>query len=71
MASIDVLNRTISETSSVWLKFDYDDIKYIILQTNQDFEKICAFLDRVVADESIRRKLISKIIIWDEAKEDF
>ncbi len=71
MASIDVLNRTISETSSVWLKFDYDDIKYIILQTNQDFEKICAFLDGVVADESIRRKLISKIIIWDEAKEDF
>ena len=71
MASIDVLNRTISETSAVWLKFDFDDIKYIILQTNQDFEKICVFIDRVVADESIRRKLISKIIIWDEAKEDF
>ena len=71
MASIDVLNRTISETDDIWLKFEFDDIKYIILQTNQDFEKICAFLDRVVADESIRRKLISKIIIWDEAKEDF
>lgn len=67
----DVLNRTISETSAVWLKFDFDDIKYIILQTNQDFEKICVFIDRVVADESIRRKLISKIIIWDETKEDF
>ena len=71
MASIDVLNRTISETDAVWLKFEFNDIKYIILPTNQDFEKICVFLDGVVADESIRRKLISKIIIWDEAKEDF
>lgn len=71
MASIDVLNRTISETDAVWLKFDFNDIKYIILPTNQDFEKICVFLDGAVADKSIRRKLISKIIIWDEAKEDF
>ena len=71
MASIDVLNRTISETDTVWLKFEFNDIKYIILPTNQDFEKICIFLDRAVADESTRRKLISKIIIWDEAKEDF
>lgn len=71
IASIDVLNRTISETDHVWLKFDFDDIKYIILQNNQDFEKLSECLDRCIANELIRRKLISKIIIWDEAKEDF
>ena len=71
MASIDVLNRTISETDDVWLKFDFDDIKYIILPTNSDFEKLCECLDATINDEAIRRKLISKTIIWDEAKEDF
>lgn len=71
IASIEVLNRTMKETDTVWLKFEFDDVKYIILPTNQDFEKLCECLDKVIADESIRRKLISKIIIWDEAKEDF
>lgn len=71
IASIDVLNRTISEKNNVWLKFDFDDIKYIILQNNQDFEKLNEHLDGCIANELIRRKLISKIIIWDEAKEDF
>ena len=71
IAAIDVLNRTICENDSAWLKFDFNDIKYIILQTDQDFEKLCEVLDRVVEDDSIRRKLISKLIIWDEAKEDF
>lgn len=71
MASINVLNRTMSQKDSVWLKFNFNDIKYIILQTNQDIEKLYAVLDREIDDESVRRKLISKIIIWDEAKEDF
>lgn len=71
IASIDVLNRTISAKNNVWLKFDFDDIKYIILQNNQDFEKLNEHLDGCIANELIRRKLISKIIIWDEAKEDF
>lgn len=71
IASIDVLNKTMSEKNNVWLKFDFDDIKYIILQNNQDFEKLNEYLDRCIANELIRRKLISKIIIWDEAKEDF
>ena len=71
MASIDVLNRTISETASVWLRFRFDDVKYIILQTEQDFGEFCTVLDKVIEEDLIRRKLISKIIIWDKAKEDF
>ena len=68
---IDVLNKTMSENNDVWLKFDFNDIRYIILQTNKDFEDLCEILYRIIDDELVRRKLISKVIIWDEAKEDF
>lgn len=71
LASVNVLNKTISENKECWLKFDFDDIKYIILQGDKDFEEICEFFDRIIDDKNIKRKLISRIIIWDNAKEDF
>lgn len=71
MASLDILNRTISEMASVWLHFTFDDVKYIILPTERDFGEFCTVLDRVIEEDFIRRKLISKIITWDKAKEDF
>lgn len=71
MASMDVLNKTISQNKKCWLRFDFDDIKYIILQTNKDFEEICEVFDRIIDDEVTKRKLISRIIIWDNAREDF
>lgn len=71
MVSIDILNRTISEMASVWLHFTFDDVKYIILPTERDFSEFCTVLDRVIEEDFIRRKLISKIITWDKAKEDF
>ena len=54
-----------------WLKFNYDDVKYIILQTDDDVEKLCKVIERVGKDNIIKRKLISRIITWDNVKEDF
>lgn len=37
IAGIDVLNATLSDNECCWLRFDYTDVKYIILQTEDDF----------------------------------
>lgn len=71
MASVGVLNTTLAENECCWLKFDLSDVKYIILQTNEDFGDLCNVIDSVVDDEATRRMLISKVIIWSDAKEDF
>ena len=71
IACLDVLNKTSSENEKCWLKFNYDDVKYIILQTDDDVEKLCKVIERVGKDNIIKRKLISRIITWDNVKEDF
>lgn len=45
IASIDVLNKTLADHKDSWLKFEYNDIKYIILQSENDFYELCKFLD--------------------------
>lgn len=70
-AAIDGFNKTIKEMNSVWLHFEINEVKYIIIESERDFDELCKVLDRAIEDDSIRRKLISKIIIWDKAKEDF
>lgn len=71
-ASIGKLNATIEDNDCCWLKFDFSDIKYIIIPTEDDFEMLCNVIERIVGnDEAAKRKLISKIILWSDAKEDF
>lgn len=71
MASIGVLNETLADYECCWLKFNLADVKYIILQNDNDFEEICGVIDKISDNETTRKQLISKIIIWDNAKEDF
>ena len=71
IASTGVLNDTISNNESCWLKFEPDDVKYFILQASEEFEELCRVLDECTQEDNIKKKLISKVIIWDEAKEDF
>ena len=71
MASIGVLNETLADYECCWLKFNLADVKYIILQNDNDFEEICGVIDKISDNETTRRQLISKILIWDNAKEDF
>ena len=71
IAGVGVLNATLSDNECCWLQYDYTDVKYIILQNEEDFAALCNVIDEVVDDEGIKRKLISKVILWNEAKEDF
>lgn len=71
MASIGVLNRTIADNECCWLKFSLSDIKYIILQNEDDFVDLCKIINEVTNDDAVRKKLISQVLIWENVKEDF
>lgn len=71
IACLDRLNSTMKENECCLLKFSYSDIKYIILPSQEDFIRLCGVVDKVVPDGGIKRFLLSKTIIWEEAKEDF
>lgn len=71
MASIGVLNRTIADNECCWLKFSLSDIKYIILQNEDDFVDLCKIINEVTNDDTVRKKLIFQVLIWENVKEDF
>ena len=71
MASIGVLNKTIADNECCWLKFSLSDIKYIILQNEDDFVDLCKIINEVTDDDAVRKKLISQVLIWENVKEDF
>lgn len=70
-ACIGKLNDTVAEHDCCWLKFDYSDIKHIIIPDESELAAICDVIERSVSDKETQRKLISKIILWSDAKEDF
>lgn len=71
VASIGVLNKTISEHEDCWLKYSYSDIKYIILQTDEEFEELCSLIEALEVGADVKKKLLSKVIVWNDSKEDF
>lgn len=71
IVAIDSLNKTIATHDSCWLKFKPDEIKYIILPDNDSLDDICTLFDELSISDPDKRRLLSKIIIWENAKEDF
>lgn len=69
--SLPMLNKAIDEHESAWLGFDYLDIKYLIVQSENDFEQICRTIYKCVKDINVRNVLISKIIVWECERSDF
>lgn len=71
MAGLENCNATIIDHEICWLKFTPNDIKYIIVQTNDEFEKLCNIIDELAVAPDAKRKLFARIIVWEESKEDF
>ncbi len=71
LASLDSCNDTIVYHDTCWLKFEPKDIKYIIVQTNEELDKLCAIIEEKSIAPEVKRKLFSRIIVWEESKEDF
>ena len=65
------ISNSLTNVPDISLKFDYTDLKYIIIKTTDDFIKLVSVFDNLNINVNTRNELISKIIIWDKSKEDF
>lgn len=64
-------NKALETDNKCWLKFQPDDIKYIILKSRDDFDMLIDLLNSKNLEQNIVNTLISKTIIWQETKGDF
>lgn len=65
------ISNSLVDIPDVALKFEYSDIKYIIVKSLEDFSKLMAAIESWQLEQSIEHELISKILVWDLSKGDF
>lgn len=69
---MDILNKALVQGNASWLKFAIEDIKYLIIKDRDDFDTVLeTILKKSKLNPVDQHKLSSKIILWDEAREDF
>lgn len=57
--------------SSLWIKFKYDDIRYLIVPTISDRSKCIDFINNLEEELEVKSLLISKILVLDEIRKDW
>lgn len=70
---MDKYNEALQNLSSTWLTFQYDDIKYITVSNHAERDELIDYileLDNGI-EEKDKLRCISKIIVLEDAKEDF
>ncbi|MCH5298091.1 MAG: hypothetical protein J1E85_10550 [Ruminococcus sp.] len=65
------LTESLSAYREVSLQFEYEDIKYLIVENNDDFVKLSTVINELQIKDTEKLKLISKIIIWENSRGDF
>ena len=66
---LEEISNSMSGIAEISLQFDYDDLKYIIVKTREDFEKLVQEISDF--DDAVQHELISKVIVWDISWRDF
>jgi len=66
---LEEISNSMAGVPEISLQFGYDDLKYIIVKTRADFEKLVAELSDL--DDSVQHELISKVLVWDVSRSDF
>lgn len=68
--SIPTWNKAIKLNKKYHLEFDPIDVRYIIIQTEDEFEKLVDIIEKNCLDKNTKHRLISKILIWADLMED-
>ena len=63
-------NRALTVSTVCWLKFCADDVKYIILNSEDEFDKVAEVIKRKNLNTKDSDKLLSKVLIWSEIRRD-
>ncbi|SFH91523.1 Putative abortive phage resistance protein AbiGi, antitoxin [Pseudobutyrivibrio sp. OR37] len=63
-------NDAIELEKSLWVPFKYSDIKYIIVATRTDALELISLIDELSLSVKERAQLFTKILIWEDLKED-
>nr|WP_269217437.1 abortive infection system antitoxin AbiGi family protein [Metabacillus sp. B2-18] len=71
--SYNAYSQGISRRPELWLKFDFDAIKYIIVSDQSDRKELIEFLieNQIGESEHDRYILLSKILVFNELGEDW
>ena len=68
--SKDDLNTALEKDDSLWLKFDYRDIRYIILPNWDEIKGFLTDIKMLGLSEEEQLTLCTKCICWDDFKGD-
>lgn len=71
LGNIKDLSDSMIENKEISLTFEYSDLKYIIVKTDEDFRFIVKEIEKFALPKEEIYDLISKIIIWDNDGGDF
>ena len=64
-------SKALQEEVSASLKFEYSDIKYIVIKTQDDFDELIEVISKCNLNQQEKYALTSKILVWDSSKGDF
>lgn len=64
------LSNSLIDVEEVSLKFDYSDLKYIIVHTENDCDILIENIMEFEIEENEKIKLISKILVWENCRGD-
>ena len=65
------LSNALANVVEVAISFDYNDLKYIIIEKNEDLLVLLDEINGMDISDGEKQVLISKIIIWENSKGDF
>ena len=70
--ALTLMSNSLEGRDEASICFEYEDIKYIILQDIPSYHAFLSFLGELDSiSEMHKQLLISRILVWSEAKGDF
>lgn len=66
-----LFNDILKNKPEIAIPFNIEDIKYIIIKQEDEFNTLVGSIDAFNLDSKMRDRLLSKILVWDTSRRDF